>query len=186
MLLLEQAELNRYEVVAHKLSNDDTVKLDNAKEEMKNWRLGVADCSSYKLDKITKMIEQLNPKYVFIDPLQEIDANTKTALDALKKCVLKTNSTIFVTSLINDTFEDNADKLPSWKDFKDAESVISYSDEVLLMYRPDIHYSEYDMPEGHKTGTIEIISTKALSTKIRLDFDNRICKILEPREYDFY
>lgn len=165
------------------LTKEDKLKLNTAVHEMQDWNLEVYDCSLYKLEKIIHKIISIKPDYVFIDGIDEIRTNekfnTKEILKSLKNVADKIRTRIFITTTINFGTENNEFKVPTNKNFNDPENILKYSDEVLIIHRPDIYYMQDDIPEGFKAKTINIIATKNSKAIITLDFDNRYGKIKE-------
>ena len=165
------------------LTKEAKLKLNTAINEMQDWDLEIYDCSLYKLEKIIQEIISIRPDYVFIDGIDEIRINekfdTKEILKSLKNITDKIKATIFITTKINLGTINNEFNIPTNKDFNDSENILKYSEEVLILYRPDIYYMQDDMPEGFKSKTINIIATKNSKAIITLDFDNRYGKIKE-------
>lgn len=164
------------------LSDDDINKLKTTTSKMAYWELKIEDSSCFGIENILKRIEEYKPDYVFIDPLNEIRnennlCDIKTILEKLQKCARKTGAVIFATSTLNNSVEFNEYKIPTWKDFKDSEAVIEYSDQILLLYRPDYYYGENEIPEGHQPKTIEVISNKYIKGSLSLEFDCQKCQI---------
>ena len=165
------------------LTKEEKLKLDTTIHEMQDWDLEIYDCSLYKLEKIIHEIISIKPNYVFIDGIDEIRTNEKfdikEILKTLKNIIDKIKTTIFITTKINLETVNNEFNIPTNKNFNDPENILKYSDEVLILYRPDIYYMQDDMPEGFKSKTINIIATKNSKAIITLDFDNRNGKIKE-------
>lgn len=164
------------------LSDMDRDKLKTALNNMLDLRLEIFDCSCYKVEQIIKAIKNNKPEYVFIDPLQEIRTDDNLyiinhILEKLRTCARETGTTIFVTSILEDTVRNNKYQIPTWKDFKNSEAVIEFCDQVLLLYRPSCYYSEEDMPESHEKNKLEIYSAKTIKGFVSYDFNFDTYKI---------
>jgi replicative DNA helicase len=174
------AEIPIRELTSNELSDDEKIRLEESKEQLKEFQISITSDTINSFDDVfdfyKKLIVEQGIQVICIDYLQLIsnyyfhksrDMEITLFLRTLKNFAKEHKVTFLITSQLNRSVEiRGGDHRPYLSDLRESGSIEEYADKVLLIYRPE-YYQLLVNEEGDSTlGVIELNIAKNNTGKL--------------------